>query len=108
MLLPKNECLKKNRGKRNPPAHDDKNLFLLLLLCFFKNKGGGRRKRIFFWSKNQKRREKLDWKIQFDQIVFTLSLSVYTETAAVHARVHARTKKKKNTFFVVVVDFILT
>jgi len=31
---------------------------------------------------------------------------VYTETA-VHARVHARTKKKKNTFFVVV-DFILT
>ena len=65
-------------------------------------------KRIFFWSKNQKREEKLDWKIQFDQIVFTLSLSVYTETAAVHARVHARTKKKKNTFFVVVVDFILT
>ena len=55
------------------------------------------------------KREKLDWKIQFDQIVFTLSLSVYTETAAVHARVHARTKKKKNTFFVVVVvDFILT
>ena len=102
MLLPKNECLKKNRGKRNPPAHDDKNLFLLLLLCFW----GGRRKRIF-WSKNQKREEKLDWKIQFDQIVFTLSLSVYTETAAVHARVHARTKKKKNTFFVVV-DFILT
>ena len=100
--------LKKNRGKRNPPAHDFKNLFLLLLLCFFKNKGGGRRKRIFFWSKNQKREEKLDWKIQFDQIVFTLSLSVYTETAAVHARVHARTKKKKNTFFVVVVDFILT
>ena len=49
----------------------------------------------------------MDWKIQFDQIVFTLSLSVYTETAAVHARVHARTKKKKNTFFVVV-DFILT
>ena len=107
-MLPKNECLKKNRGKRNPPAHDFKNLFLLLLLlCFFKNKGGGRRKRIFFWSKNQKREEKLDWKIQFDQIVFTLSLSVYTETAAVHARVHARTKKKKNTFFVVV-DFILT
>ena len=106
-MLPKNECLKKNRGKRNPPAHDDKNLFLLLLLCFF-NKGGGRRKRIFFGSKNQKREEKLDWKIQFDQIVFTLSLSVYTETAAVHARVHARTKKKKNTFFVVVVDFILT
>ena len=104
-MLPKNECLKKNRGKRNPPAHDFKNLFLLLLLCFFKNKGGGRRKRIF-WSKNQKREEKLDWKIQFDQIVFTLSLSVYTETA-VHARVHARTKKKKNTFFVVV-DFILT
>ena len=102
-MLPKNECLKKNRGKRNPPAHDDKNLFLLLLLCFW----GGRRKRIF-WSKNQKREEKLDWKIQFDQIVFTLSLSVYTETAAVHARVHARTKKKKNTFFVVVVNFILT
>ena len=63
-----------------------------------------RRKRIF-WSKNQ-RGNSLDWKIQFDQIVFTLSLSVYTETA-VHARVHARTKKKKNTFFVVV-DFILT
>ena len=91
MLLPKNECLKKNRGKRNPPAHD-KNLFLLEEETNF--------------LVQKPKREKLDWKIQFDQIVFTLSLSVYTETA-VHARVHARTKKKKNTFFVVV-DFILT
>ena len=55
---------------------------------FVFGEGGG--KRIFFLVQKPKEgEEKLDWKIQFDQIVFTLSLSVYTETAAVHARVHA-------------------